>query len=83
MPDHVRLFAKAPLTLAPHYIVQQLKGISSRLFRQESHISKVASQLPGRTSKSSHADPKDLKVPSVSQSAESQIGATDDMAGII
>ncbi|HHT27283.1 MAG TPA: IS200/IS605 family transposase, partial [Firmicutes bacterium] len=26
MPDHVHLFVKAPPTLAPHYIVQQLKG---------------------------------------------------------
>ena len=35
MPDHVHLFVKAPPTLAPHFIVQQLKGISSHLLRQE------------------------------------------------
>ena len=35
MPDHVHLFVKVPPTLAPHFIVQQLKGISSHLLRQE------------------------------------------------
>lgn len=34
MPDHVHLFVKAPPTLAPHYIVQQLKGVTSRRLRQ-------------------------------------------------
>src|SRR5690606_23659631 len=35
MPDHVHLFVKSPPTLAPHYIVQQLKGTSSRILRDE------------------------------------------------
>ena len=35
MPDHVHLFVKAPPTHAAHYIVQQFKGYTSRLLRQE------------------------------------------------
>jgi putative transposase len=30
MPDHVHLFVKADPTFAPHYIVQQFKGYTSR-----------------------------------------------------
>ena len=44
MPDHVHIFVKANPTLAPHYIVQQLKGYSSRLLRQE--FPKLKSRLP-------------------------------------
>ena len=44
MPDHVHLFVKSPPTLAPHFIVQQLKGISSRLLRQE--FPHLKSRLP-------------------------------------
>lgn len=44
MPDHVHLFVKSPPTLAPHFIVQQLKGISSRLLRQE--FSQLKKRLP-------------------------------------
>jgi len=35
MPDHVHLFVKCPPTLAPHYVVQQLKGYTSRILREE------------------------------------------------
>ncbi len=35
MPDHVRLFLKSDPVNAPHYIVQQLKGYTSRSLRQE------------------------------------------------
>ena len=35
MPDHVHLFVKTPPTVAPHWMVQQLKGYSSRILRQE------------------------------------------------
>lgn len=35
MTDHVHIFVKANPTLAPHYIVQQLKGYTSRILRQE------------------------------------------------
>ena len=44
MPDHVHIFVKANPTLAPPYIVQQLKGYSSRLLRQE--FPKLKSRLP-------------------------------------
>lgn len=35
MPDHVHLFVKAGPTDSPHWIVQQLKGYSSRMMREE------------------------------------------------
>ena len=35
MPDHVHLFVKANPTCAPHWIVQQFKGYTSRLLRQK------------------------------------------------
>lgn len=44
MPDHVHIFVKANPTLAPHYIVQQLKGYSSRILRKE--FPKLKSRLP-------------------------------------
>lgn len=33
MPDHVHIFLKYPPTLPIHYIVQQIKGKSSRILR--------------------------------------------------
>ena len=44
MPDHVHIFVKSNPTLAPHYIVQQLKGYSSRVLRKE--FPKLKSRLP-------------------------------------
>lgn len=35
MPDHVHLFVKASPVDSPHFIVQQLKGYTSRILRQE------------------------------------------------
>ena len=35
MPDHIHLFIKASPTDSPHWIVQQLKGYSSRMMRLE------------------------------------------------
>lgn len=35
MPDHVHLFVKSNPINAPHFIVAQLKGFSSRMLRQE------------------------------------------------
>ena len=35
MPDHVHLFVKTPPTLAPHFIVRQIKGFTSRILRSE------------------------------------------------
>ena len=33
MPDHIHLFIKTPPTLAPHFVIQQLKGYSARILR--------------------------------------------------
>ena len=38
MPDHVHLFIKGQPIASPHYIVQQLKGYTSRVLRQEFKI---------------------------------------------
>lgn len=35
MPDHVHLFVKATPADAPHFIVQQLKGYTSKVLRDE------------------------------------------------
>lgn len=35
MPDHLHLFVKAKPTASPHWIVQQLKGYTSRILRDE------------------------------------------------
>lgn len=35
MPDHLHLFVKSPPTASPHWIVQQLKGYTSRIMRLE------------------------------------------------
>jgi len=35
MPDHIHLFIKTKPTISPHWVVQQLKGYTSRLLRQE------------------------------------------------
>jgi putative transposase len=51
MLDHVHLFVKAPPTLAPHYIVQQLKGKSSRRLREEQDFRKWKSRLQQRRSR--------------------------------
>ncbi|MGI9292750.1 MAG: IS200/IS605 family transposase [Pseudomonadales bacterium] len=44
MPDHVHIFIKTPPTLAPHYVVQQLKGYTSRTLRAE--FPSLRSRLP-------------------------------------
>jgi putative transposase len=44
MPDHLHLFVKSKPTMAPHWIVQQLKGYTSRILRQE--FSSLKSRLP-------------------------------------
>lgn len=35
MPDHVHLFVKAEPTDSPHFIVQQLKGYTSKILREK------------------------------------------------
>lgn len=44
MPDHVHLFVKSKPTYAPHFIVQQLKGYTSRMLRKEFKV--LRSRLP-------------------------------------
>jgi putative transposase len=44
MPDHLHLFVKAPPTACPHWIVQQLKGYTSRILRQEFEL--LRTRLP-------------------------------------
>jgi putative transposase len=44
MPDHVHLFIKSSPTNAPHHIVQQLKGYTSRILRKE--FPSLKSRLP-------------------------------------
>jgi putative transposase len=44
MPDHVHLFVKATPVEAPHHIVQQFKGYTSRILRRE--FPKLKSRLP-------------------------------------
>ena len=44
MPDHVHLFVKARPILAPHYIVQQIKGFTSQALRKE--YPSLKSRLP-------------------------------------
>ena len=35
MPDHVHIFVKCDTTSSPHWIVQQLKGYTSKIMRDE------------------------------------------------
>jgi putative transposase len=44
MPDNVHLFIKTTSVNSPHYIVQQLKGYTSRVLRQE--FAGLRSRLP-------------------------------------
>jgi len=44
MPEHLHLFVKSPPTNSPHYIVQQFKGYTSRILRQE--FKSLRSRLP-------------------------------------
>jgi putative transposase len=38
MPDHLHVFVKSTPVNSPHFIVQQLKGYTSRILRQEFRI---------------------------------------------
>ena len=44
MPDHIHIFVKAPPTYAPHFIVQQFKGYTSKFLR--SNFRSLKSRLP-------------------------------------
>ena len=50
MPDHVYLFVKAPPTLAPQHIANQLKGYTARVLRDE--FPQLRSRLPSLWSRS-------------------------------
>ena len=54
MPDHVHLFVKASPVNSPHYIVQQLKGMTSRMLRLEFH--EVKSRLPSLWTRSYYCE---------------------------
>ena len=54
MPDHVHLFVKAKPTASPHWIVQQLKGYTSRVLRQE--FPKLRSRLPSLWTRSYYVE---------------------------
>lgn len=54
MPDHVHLFVKASPVNSPHYIVQQLKGMTSRILRLEFH--EVKSRLPSLWTRSYYCE---------------------------
>lgn len=44
MPDHVHIFVKCSPVDSPHFIVQQLKGYTSRILRRE--FKSLKSRLP-------------------------------------
>ena len=54
MPDHVHLFVKASPVASPHWIVQQLKGNSSRLLRLE--FAHLKSKLPSMWTRSYYVE---------------------------
>lgn len=54
MPDHVHLFVKAIPILAPHYIVQQLKGYTSRILRKE--FKELKTRIPTLWTRSYYID---------------------------
>ena len=54
MPDHVHLFVKMPPTYSPHFIVQQLKGYTSRTIRKEFPFMK--SRLPSLWTRSYYCE---------------------------
>ena len=44
MSDHIHIFVKSRPTYSPHFIVQQFKGYSSRILREE--FTELRSRLP-------------------------------------
>ena len=44
MPNYIHIFVKSKPTYSPHFIVQQLKGYSSRILRAE--FAELRSRLP-------------------------------------
>lgn len=54
MSDHVHLFVKSKPTYPPHFIVNQMKGYSSRILRKE--FPKVRSKIPCLWSRSYYCE---------------------------
>lgn len=54
MPDHVHLFVKTPPILAPHFVISQLKGFTSRILRNE--FSSLKSKLPSLWTRSYYVE---------------------------
>jgi putative transposase len=50
MPDHVHVFLKAPPTIAPQHIANQMKGFTSHTLREE--FPELKSRLPSLWSRS-------------------------------
>jgi len=44
MPDHIHMFVKTSPVASPHWVVQQLKGYTSRIMRKE--FKELRSRLP-------------------------------------
>jgi len=54
MPDHVHLFVKTSPVNAPHYVVQQLKGYTSRILRGE--FKSLRSRIPSLWTRSYYVE---------------------------
>lgn len=54
MPDYVHLLVKSSPVHSPHYIIQQLKGYTSRILREE--FKKVKSRLPSLWTRSYYVE---------------------------
>jgi len=54
MPEHLHLFVKASPTSAPHWIVQQFKGYTSRMLREK--FSFLKTKLPTLWSRSYYCE---------------------------
>lgn len=50
MPDHVHIFIKTPPTLAPHFVIQQLKGYTAHKLREK--FPNLKSKLPNMWTRS-------------------------------
>lgn len=50
MPDHVHLFLKSKPTLSPHFNIQQIKGYTSHILREE--FPELKSKLPNMWTRS-------------------------------
>lgn len=54
MPDHVHMFVKTKPTIAPHFLVQQIKGYTSKILRTE--FNELKSRLPNMWTRSYYVE---------------------------